>query len=228
MSTIALVPMRAGSERIPGKNTKTIAGKPLCYWMLDALLQSNLVDGVWVSTESEEIITIVRELFPQDVYWHSRPQYLSSDDATTEEVMLEFMRHREADTLVTAQVTSPLTTSKDIDSALRVYHNLRYDSMLSVVRKRQFVWREYRDIVTPMNYDPYYRPLSQDWDGSLFENGAFYITNTKQLERTKSRLCGRVGAYVMPSYTGIELDEPEDWFIVEQLLYKYKGDQCNG
>ena len=69
-----------------------------------------------------------------------------------------------------------------------------------------------------MNYDPLNRPMRQNFEGTLMENGAFYITRQKILEQYQCRLGGKIGIYEMDESTATEIDEPEDWEKVERIL----------
>jgi CMP-N-acetylneuraminic acid synthetase len=219
----ALIPLRGGSKSIPKKNIQPIAEKPLCAWVIQAALQTRCIDAVVVSTDSEEIANVVRKI-SSDVVVLDRPPELATDEASTESVMIDVMARVDFETLITIQATSPLLTSADLKSACRSFVSGGYDSMLSAVRTKRFFWS---DNARPINYDPMNRPRRQEFLGTLMENGAFYITRRVILEQHKCRLGGRIGIYEMPEASAIEIDEPNDWPIVERLLMarnKYEGE----
>ena len=204
---VALVPLRGGSKSIPKKNIKIIAGNPLCAWTLKAAKLSKFVDEVYVSTDSEEIIRVVKDV-DTSIHIVKRPQHLSDDLSSTESVMLHFMDNVDFDILVTMQATSPLTQSSDIDNALLKFNSSRKDSLLTVVESKRFFW-DYN--CEPVNYDPINRPRRQDFQGFLMENGAFYITSREVLSRERCRLGGDIGVYIMSNESSLEIDEPVDW-----------------
>jgi len=214
MKLIALIPLRGGSKSIPKKNIKSLAGSPLSAWVLKAAATCAKINAVYVSTDSEEIADVVlgMELGIQVIM---RPAEYATDEATTEAVMRHFLSQVDCDVLVTIQATSPLLTNKDLDQALDQFLMQKLDSMLSAVRTKRFFWRE---DATPINYDPLYRPRRQDFDGTLMENGAFYITKHEILQQYSCRLGGKIGIYEMDESTAVEIDEPEDWERVERLL----------
>jgi CMP-N-acetylneuraminic acid synthetase len=209
-----LCPLRGGSKSIPKKNIRTIAGKPLSAWSLQAAASAQLIDEVYVSTDCLEIGEVVKQL-GLGITVLPRSKELATDLASTELVMLDFLKRVSFDCLVTIQATSPLTTAKDLDLAITRFHALQLDSMLSAVRTTRFFWN---DDATPLNYDPLQRPRRQDFRGTLMENGAFYITKRAVLERYQCRLGGRIGIFEMDHATSLEIDEPEDWNKVEALL----------
>ena len=218
MTTVALLPLRQGSKSIPKKNIKYIAGKPLAAWALEAAVNSSAINTVYVSTDSEEIADVIQGL-GLGVQIIMRPDEFATDEASTESVMLHFMRHVEFHVLVTIQATSPFLQSQHLDFALSQFHAQRYDSMLTAVRTKRFFWN---DDSKPLNYDPLHRPRRQDFAGTLMENGAFYVTQRSLLEDSQCRLGGRIGIYEMPDDCAIEIDEPSDWSIVEQQLLARK------
>lgn len=221
-SIVALIPARGGSKSIPMKNVKIINGRPLIFWAIDAAVQCKWIDDVYVATENDQIRETVLNYDRNDfgkLKCIARSLESATDTASTETVLLEFAGKVACDIIVLIQATSPLLSSDDLNQALMKFNLSNVDSMLSVVRQKKFIWNcEDDDIVTPVNYSPKSRPRRQDFNGFLVENGAFYITTKKQLIKSKIRISGRIGYYEMSDKSYIELDEPDDWIIVENLL----------
>ncbi|MDR2179197.1 MAG: acylneuraminate cytidylyltransferase [Synergistaceae bacterium] len=212
-----LIPLRGGSKSILLKNIKLIAGKPLCFWVIDAATRSCLFDKIYVSTDSLHIEDVVQSLNIPGVEIVKRPDIYASDTSSTEEVILHLTRLKNFDTLFTIQATSPLTGPEDLRGAYKVFKEGRFDSLLTGVSSKRFFWSH--DGI-PLNYDYKERPLRQDFHGCVMENGAFYITKKEILLTHRNRLGGKIAVYSMPKDTAVEIDEPEDWAIVEQLLKK--------
>ncbi|GAB5367876.1 hypothetical protein AAMO2058_001269500 [Amorphochlora amoebiformis] len=117
------------------------------------------------------------------------------------------------------QATSPLTTSKDIQTAFKTFQDNKADSLVTVVRAHRFLWKVGRNgEAIPKNYKPERRPLRQEWDGEMMENGAFYFFTAESFRRTGSRLSGKIVAHEMSADTFVEVDERQDLIIVEKLL----------
>ena len=215
-SFTALIPLRGGSKSIPKKNIKSIANKPLCYWAISAAIKSPLIEKVYISTDSKEIINVIKN-FNFNLEIITRPAELATDTASTEDVILHFMKAVNFDNLITIQATSPLLTEKDFNNGIKIFQENEYDSLLTAVRTKSFFWdNDYK----PINYNPINRPRRQDFEGLLMENGAFYISKKSILEKYECRLAGKIGIYEMDKDTAIEIDEPSDWEIVENLLKK--------
>lgn len=211
---VALVPLRGGSKSIPKKNIRLIAGRPLCAWVLESAARSGSIKEVWVSTDSEEIADVVRRL-NLGVRILKRPSELATDEASTEAVMLHFADNVDFDVLATIQATSPLLKSGQLDRAIEQFEAQKLDSMLSAVRTKRFFWS---DDGRAMNYNPLQRPRRQEFAGTLMENGAFYLTRRAVLESHQCRLGGNIGVFEMPEEMALEIDEPADWAIVEELI----------
>lgn len=210
----ALVPLRGGSKSIPDKNIRTIAGKPLCGWVLEAACSAAGIDRVYVSTDSARIRAVVEGL-GLDVVVIDRPAELAADDSSTEDVMKHFAEVVPFDTVCTIQATSPLLTAADLDAAISIFQAAGYDSMLSAVRTKRFFWT---DDFKAINYDPYNRPRRQDFKGTLMENGAFYLTRRATLIETNCRIGGRIAVHEMLEETAVEIDDPHDWDVVANIL----------
>lgn len=227
MKVIAFIPVRGGSKSIPLKNIKPLCGKPLVCWNIEALEACPQVDEVIVATDSDEIWKTVESRDYKKTILYRRSAENACDTASTESVMLEYIKFAnlpESDVFMLVQATSPLTESVHFSEALQMYSTSEYDSMLTCVRNYRFFWNEDG---TSMNYDYMNRPRRQNFSGMLMENGAFYINTVGRILSNGNRLGGKIGIYEMPEYTATEIDEPDDWFILEKLMYKYKSEFVN-
>lgn len=221
MKVIAFIPVRGGSKSIPLKNIKSFCGKPLVCWNIEALENCLKVDKIIVATDSEEIWETVEKQHYNKTYLYRRSAENACDKASTESVMLEYIKNvqlEDSNIFMLVQATSPLTETIHFTEALQMYETGMYDSILTCVRNYRFFWNENG---TSMNYDYINRPRRQDFNGMLMENGAFYINTVGNILENKNRLGGKIGIYEMPEYTATEIDEPDDWIILENLMRKH-------
>ncbi len=214
MYNVAFIPVRAGSKSIKNKNITLVNNKPLVYWTVSAANKSNL-DKVFVSTDSIEIKTLVESFGFNKVEVIERSKESSSDKATSESALIEFANKYEFDNIVFLQATSPLTQTYDINGALEKFLNSDKKSLISAIKRHQFLWDTKG---TPMNYDPNNRPRRQEWDGYYIENGAFYISSRKEILKTDCRITTPVDFWEMSVQNIFEIDEPTDIDIVEKLF----------
>lgn len=221
---IAFIPVRGGSKSIPLKNIKPLCGKPLVCWNIEALEACPEVGEVIVATDSDEIWKTVESKNYKKTKLYRRSAENACDTASTESVMLEYIKYAnlpKEDVFMLVQATSPLTESIHFSEALQKYSTGEYDSILTCVRNYRFFWNEDG---SSMNYDYMNRPRRQNFSGMLMENGAFYINTVGNILSNGNRLGGKIGVYEMPEYTATEIDEPDDWMILEKLMRKYKSE----
>ena len=221
MKTIAFIPVRGGSKSIPLKNIKLFCGTPLVCWNIEALESCPQVDEIIVATDSDEIWQTVENRHYSKTILYRRSAENACDTASTESVMLEYINNSQLyrdDIFMLVQATSPLTEDVHFTEALQMYSKGEYDSILTCVRNYRFFWNEDG---TSMNYDYMNRPRRQNFKGMLMENGAFYINKVGNILESGNRLSGKIGIYEMPDYTATEIDEPDDWTILESLMQRH-------
>lgn len=218
---IALIPIRCQSKSIKLKNIKPFCGKPLVYWTLKALEESITIDVIFVASDCEEIITTVKNFSFSKVRIFYRNKENATDTASSESVMLEVIdknNFKKDDILFLVQATTPFTQPKDFDNAFHRFKDENADSLLTCVRNKRFFWDE---DFKPLNYDFLNRPRRQDFKGTLMENGAFYINTVSNILEYNNRLSGKITIFEMDEFTGVELDEEDDWSIAERIMHKY-------
>lgn len=218
MKKIAIIPLRAGSKGIPGKNKKKLLGRPLFSWTLGEAIFSNL-DEIYIFTDDQDIIEYVNKNYTwtEKVKVMERSEESATDTASTEFGMLELAKNLnyDFDILCLLQATSPLTTREDINKCLNKIERENYDSALTVVNTMRFIWDENGKSI---NYNYNSRPRRQDFKGLLVENGAVYTTTREQFKKSGIRIGGNIAIVKMPEDTLTEIDEKEDWVIMEKLI----------
>lgn len=218
MKIVSLIPARGGSKGIPRKNIKLLSGKPLISYIIKSSTSSKYIDETYVSTDDVKIAKISKKNGATIV---KRPLKYALDNSSSESVLLHFAKKINFDILVFLQCTSPLTATKDIDGAIEFFLKNSYNSVLSVCEDRGgflcggFLW--YED-GKPVNYDYKNRPRRQDMKKTFRENGAIYIISKNNLLKYKNRLCKKVGLYVMPGRRSFEIDEPQDFKLLNKIL----------
>lgn len=221
MTNIAFIPVRGGSKSIPLKNIRELNGKPLVYWTAKACQDAKCIDKIIIATDSLEIKTAVLSFGFNKLEVYDRDAENASDTASTESVMLEYIEKsnlKESDIFFLIQATSPLTQSHHIDEALEKLRKEQADSLLSCVVCKRFFWDKNGSSI---NYDYNKRPRRQNFDGYFMENGAIYINSVANIIKYNNRLSGKIAIYQMPEYTATEIDEPEDWIVLENLMKKF-------
>lgn len=209
---IAFIPL------INKKYIKPVNNRPLVYWVLDAAVACEYIEKIFVSIDSEKIKKVIKAYGSDKIAVVDRNKETAGDHSSTESAMLEFAEQHEFKNIVLIQATSPLLKADDLNEGFQMILRGKYDSVLSAVRQKRFIWAKRGEYYYPQNYDLAHRPLRQNFEGYLVENGAFYITTKERLLKSKCRISGRIGIVEMSGDTYFEIDEPEDWIIVENLL----------
>ena len=221
---IVFVPMRSGSKSIKNKNIKLFCGHPLFYWGISEALESNCFDEIIISTDSVEYGQMVLDYFTVDkIKVDLRPEILAADETSTEDVLLEFFSRtaRYGECLcILHQITSPFVKAEDFAEIVRRYHSGCFDTLLSGVLFKRFIWDQKNK---PLNYMPMDRPRRQDMENYYCENGALYAFGVKPFIQQRSRLFGKIGIVEMSDDSLIELDEIRDWVIAEKLFEDIKN-----
>lgn len=217
MKCVSIIPARGGSKGILRKNIRILHGRPLILYTIDQSYQSKLIDKTYVSTEDESIASIAGN---NGAIVIKRPLELATDDAKMEEVVIHAINSvkEKPDIIVLLQCTSPLRAVDDIDNTIKTLVEGDYDSVFSVRKNTDFLWKQVGKSVFPVNYDFSNRPRRQDMPPEFIENGSIYVFKTKTFEREKLRICGKRGMYLMPYNRSFEIDTPFDLWMCEQIL----------
>ncbi|MCK5608088.1 acylneuraminate cytidylyltransferase [Candidatus Pacearchaeota archaeon] len=221
---VAIIPARGGSKRIPKKNIKILAGKPLLAYTIEAALNSNLINKTFVSTDDKNIADIAIK-YGADVIM--RPDQLSKDDSSTEQAMIhaveqiEKQGYEQIDYVVLLQPSSPLRGSGIIDNGINLMLEFDVDSVLSVCEIQSYYLSGYfSNDYYIREYDN--RPFSQSMPKKYRENGALYITKKDLLLTNKNRINGTTKAIVMNELDSIDIDYEDDFNLVETIILNLK------
>jgi N-acylneuraminate cytidylyltransferase len=222
VKTVALIPARGGSQGLPRKNVRLLAGKPLVSHSIEAALRTPAISRVMVSTEDSEI-GAVAQAYGAEVIW--RPPELSGDSATSESALLHALDHLrdregyEPDLVVFLQATSPLRGHDDIQKAVELLQAEGADSLFAACPVEGFVWRSTSGAVAPVNYDPTARPRRQELpEAILEENGSIYVFRPWVLRTHHSRLGGKIAVHVMDRLSSFQIDVLSDLALMEHLF----------
>ncbi|MFC1692047.1 cytidylyltransferase domain-containing protein [Candidatus Latescibacterota bacterium] len=222
MKTLAIIPARGGSKGVPRKNILPLMGKPLIVHTIENSHNAKTVDRIVISTDDTEIAAISKQYGAEVIL---RPADISGDTASSESALLHVLDHLkqsegyEPDLVVFLQCTSPLTTPEDIDGTVRKLLEENADSALSVVPFHYFLWRrdKHGDAIG-INHDKTARLLRQEREPQLLETGGIYVMKTSGFLEARHRFFGKTVMYVCPGERWLEIDEPADFRIAEELL----------
>jgi CMP-N,N'-diacetyllegionaminic acid synthase len=230
MKTIALIPARAGSKGIVGKNIVNILGKPLIEYSIEVALESKCIDEVWVSSDSEDILKVASQY--QEINIHRRSSSLATDTSSINETIFEILNlTKQCDLFVLLQPTSPIRDSSNIDEAVNLLKNNNLaNSLISVcgmddVHPARMYWMKNFELQPIMQ--EYESTRRQDIPTAYYRNGSIYIVRKEAFMRTNSIIAKPSIGYVMPTSYLLNIDEPRDLIIAEPLIKKWLESRSN-
>lgn len=213
---VALLPMKANSERVKGKNFKLLAGKPLFQWILDALLESDSIDQIIINTDAKDILLANGLVENEKVIIRKRKPELCGDLVSMNLILADDIENVPADTYLMTHTTNPLITPDTINKALRSFEdNLNIHDSLFTVNKIQT--RFYREDLSPVNHDPDNLIRTQDLEPWYEENSCLFVFSSASFTKTNARIGEKPQMFVTPPLESIDIDEPDDWEIASAL-----------
>jgi len=217
--TIAVIPARGGSKRIPGKNLQLLDGIPLFIHSIRYAQQfPALIDGVYVSTDDENIQEKSLEAGAKVI---DRPAILATDTATSASVLTHALTqiHEKVDWVVLLQPTNPLRPSGLLEEAFKILESGGHDSLMTVTENRQKFGKISKGKLIPFNYT--YGQRSQDVETMYFENGLLYISSADLIRQGNI-----IGDKLFPlivnhPFARVDIDDPDDLLLAEYYMKKF-------
>ncbi len=218
---VALVPMRHHSERVPGKNYRSFAGRMLYEHIVESLLGCALIDEVAIDTDSPVIMEDAAQNFP-DVRILERPEHLRAGMTSMNDVLLHDAAKIESDYYVQTHSTNPLLTTETISRAIETFLDCcaDYDSLFSVTRVQSRLWNSQGKAI---NHDPAVLLRTQDLPAIYEENSCLYIFDRHTLEARGNRIGQRPLMFEMSGEEAWDIDEELD-FRVARFLYAERAE----
>lgn len=212
----ALVPMRHNSVRVPMKNYRLLAGKPLYQHIIATLLLCPEISEVAVDTDSPVIVDGLHAQFPQ-VRIIERPAHLTADTVPMNEILMYDTHQIEADFYLQTHSTNPLLRPETISRALRTFieHYPAYDSLFSVTRVQTRFWDA---LARPVNHNPAILLRTQDLPPLYEENSCLYLFKRQTLELHRTRIGERPYLFEIEKTEAQDIDEESDFLIADLLL----------
>lgn len=213
---VALVPMRHHSQRVPGKNYRMLAGKPLFHHIIETLLEVKEISKIVIDTDSPDIREGVAEKFPA-VEVLERPEHLRADDIPTNEVLLYDTSCYPADLYLQTHSTNPLLTSDSVRSAVKFMqaNYPAYDSLFSVTRVQR---RLYDSLARPINHNPNILLQTQDLPPVYEENSCIYIFSRETIEKRRTRIGDRPHMFLLNPVEAWDIDDEMDFRIADLMM----------
>lgn len=223
---LGLITARGGSKSVPKKNVKTLAGKPLIAWTIEAALNSRLLDRVMVTTDDSEIISVSKQ-WGADVPF-VRPDNLAGDLSSHVGVVthaLKWLRQNEnysPEYVLLLQPTAPFRTSDDIDQAIMLAQDKKASSVISVTISEHHPYL-LKKVNNEGRLEDFMFAIENDLPRQTLEtvyalNGAIFLILVESLLKYESWYTEETYAYVMPAERSLDIDTPWDFYMADLIM----------
>jgi CMP-N,N'-diacetyllegionaminic acid synthase len=226
---LAIIPARAGSKGLPGKNIRPLAGKPLLAWAVEAACGAALVDDVIVSTDSQDFADVAAAHGASVPFL--RPAELASDTAPSIGYIIHALETlaeggNTYDYVVVLEPTSPLTESADVDAAIGQLHGAldRADAIVGVTHLETIhpafcVKRGAGGVISPYGNASFDNlPRRQDLEAVFALDGSLYISTVAAIHARRSFCHDRTLGFVTQRHQALEVDDLVDFLCIEAVM----------
>ena len=221
---VALLPMKAHSSRVKGKNFRELNGRPLFRWILDTLLSVPEISKVVINTDAREILQEKGLQESERVVIRDRKEELCGDEVSMNLVLADDVAAVPADIFLMTHTTNPLLSVETVQTAIKTFlagmEEGGNDSLFTVNRVQT---RFYREDLSPVNHDPDNLIPTQDLEPWYEENSNLYLFTADSFAKTSARIGNKPIMFETPRIESVDIDEEEDWTIAQALasvLYK--------
>ena len=219
MKILTMIPARLGSNRIKKKNLRFLGDKPLIEHIINSAKKSKLANNICINSEALEFEEIAKR---SKVNFYKRPDYLSSDTATNDDFVIDFLNNFECDILIQLLPTSPFISSEEIDEFVETMISKKYETMISIVNVQ--IESVYKN--KPINFDQMKKtPPSQDLDpikayacGIMGWETNRFKQNIQNHGAAYHGGDGSIGFLELKGFSTIDIDNEEDFMIAEAVV----------
>ena len=226
MKVVALLPMKANSERVKGKNFRDFGGKPLFRWMLDTLISISEIDTVVINTDARHILLEHGLIETDRLLIRDRKSEICGDFVSMNVVIKDDIDNVDADIYLMTHTTNPLLSKKSVECAISQFKGVLKDrtaNSLFTVNKAQE--RFYDSNAKALNHDPDNLVRTQDLEPWYQENSNLYLFTKEGFSQTNARIGSKPMMLETPPYESTDIDTPDDWDLGEVMVeyYRKKG-----
>ncbi len=212
MKTVALIPIKLGSKRVPKKNIKPFFdGTPLMHFIQRTCLESKYIDETYIYCSDESI----KDYVLPGVKFLKRPDFLDGDDKNANDIISEFMKNVDADIYVNTHTTSPFAKAETIDDCIAKVASGEYDSSFCAEAIRTFMWEDEK----PINFDPNHFPRTQDLPLIYGETCIAYVFKKETFQKYNRRVGIKPFIKEVGKIEAMDIDYLEDFEICD-AIYK--------
>jgi CMP-N-acetylneuraminic acid synthetase len=226
MRIVALLPMKANSERVKGKNFKDFGGKPLFRWVLDTLLSVAEIDLIVINTDARNILAEYGLIDNERILIRDRNKEICGDLTSMNLVIKDDIKNIDSDIYLMTHTTNPFLSRHSVQAAIKKFQiNVKAGDADSLFTVNKVQDRFYNVDVQPINHDPTNLIRTQDLNPWYQENSNLYLFSKDSFYKTNARIGKNPTMLVTAPYESTDIDTPDDWELGEVMVeyYRKKG-----
>jgi CMP-N-acetylneuraminic acid synthetase len=212
----AFLPLKAHSERVPGKNFRLLGDKPLYMWIVETLLDVPLISGLIIDTDSEDS-DLWKLSKHSKIEVKMRAPNLVGDFVSMNEIIWDHVSTTTEKDFIMTHATNPFLSKATIVEAIEKYYEMKqkeFDSLFSV---SQIQGRIFNASGFPLNHDPSNLIRTQDLDAIFLENSCLYIFDKATFTNHHARIGTKPFLMPIPVIDSIDIDTKDEWDLAQQI-----------
>lgn len=228
---VCLLPMKAHSARVSGKNFRVLGDKPLFKWILDTLISIDAIELVVINTDARDVLLengLSESYGGGKLLIRDRRPEICGDFVPMNDIISDDMSAIDADTYLMTHTTNPFLSSDTISAALLAYREAsasgQADSLFTV---NKIQTRFYRGDGSAINHDPKVLMRTQDLEPWYEENSNLYIFSRDSFSSTAARIGASPLMYETPALESLDIDTPEQWHLASALAAYETGNRVS-
>ena len=220
---VALLPMKANSNRVKGKNFRDLAGRPLFRWILDTLLSIDLIDKIVINTDAEKLL--LEHGFPINnrILIRKRKKEICGDNISMNLVLQDDVENIDSELYLMTHTTTPFLGKDFITKSIQEFYKAKtfrnVDSLFSVNKLQT---RFYSEKCKPINHDPNNLIPTQDLEPWFEENSNLYLFTKDSFMKTQARIGLNPMMVETKKIESVDIDTPEDWALASAIANSLK------
>lgn len=226
MRIVALLPMKANSERVKGKNFRDFGGKPLFKWVLDTLLSVAEIDLIVINTDARHILAEHGLIDNERILMRDRNEEICGDLISMNLIIKDDIKNIDSDIYLMTHTTNPFLSRHSVEAAIEKFQiAVKAEGADSLFTVNKVQDRFYDIDVQPINHDPANLIRTQDLDPWYQENSNLYLFSKESFYKTDARIGANPTMLVTAPYESTDIDTPDDWELGEVMVeyYRKKG-----
>ena len=212
---VALLPMKAHSSRVPGKNFRSFAGRPLFRWILDALLEVESIEKIVINKDARSLLAQHGLVETDLIVIRDRPKEICGTTVSMNRVIEDDINAINSKLYLMTHTTNPLLRSATIRSAMELFRGKSQDGYDSLFSVNELQTRLYRKNGSPVNHDLDNLVPTQDLDVWYEENSNLYAFTKDSFEKTHARIGSNPLMYTTPHLESVDIDDVTGWHLAE-------------